>query len=180
MLHGDIGIDILRGNDAAGADDGVQDRFVFDTPLGVAAGVSPNCDEIEMPVFLIGGEAVDDQILLENSIFTALLSTTGSQVGTLRAIDYTEGAGATGNAMTASAGIYNDTTTGQLWYNPTGRVAGDSVMFAVVITGVPNGSATLSADEFLLAEAGRPHRLPHDRWQRRCPRSRAPPHRRTW
>jgi hypothetical protein len=48
-------------------------------------------------------------------------------------------------------GLYNNTTTGQLFYNPSFGTAGDSVLFAVVnVAGVAGGSAALSAEEFTL------------------------------
>ena len=51
----------------------------------------------------------------------------------------------------AAVGIYNNTTTGELFYNPTFGVAGDSIVFAVVnVAAVAGGSAALSAEEFTL------------------------------
>ena len=64
---------------------------------------------------------------------------------------YFEGAGGlgAGNAASSAVGIYNDTTTGRLYYNPTFGTAGDSVLFAVLnVAGVPGGSASLSVEEF--------------------------------
>jgi hypothetical protein len=60
---------------------------------------------------------------------------------------YFEGTGFNGNG-TQLSGIYNDTTTGSVWYNPTSNSAGDSVLICIV------GSATaasLDSTDFVYA-----------------------------
>ena len=89
--------------------------------------------------------------MLDNGIFANLLSAGGTHAGTLGAGFYFEGAGG-GNGAFDPIGIYNNTATGQLFYNPTFGQAGDSVLFAVVNqAGIAGGSAVLSAEEFTLA-----------------------------
>ena len=44
---------------------------------------------------------------------------------------YHEGAKQTGNG-TQAAGIYNNTTTGEIWYNPTSGTSGDAVLICTV------------------------------------------------
>lgn len=148
-LRGSSGNDVLRAVDNLPGNDGAVDRFVFDTPLNAAT----NVDTIQRANFIqFGAEGVDDEIVLENSVFTNLVNGGGGNLGTLNALQYFEGAGITGNGLLSAVGIYNDTTTGRLYYNATAFGAGDSVLFAVVNNaGVPGGSASLSAEEFTLA-----------------------------
>jgi Ca2+-binding RTX toxin-like protein len=144
-LIGGSGADTLRGVDAV--DDLNEDRFVFDTTLNAVT----NVDLIDRAHFSAGNEGVDDQIMLENSIFTTLQSTALTNSGTLNALYYYEGAGLTGNGQFDQIGIYNNTTTGQLFYNAGYNDGVGSVMFAVVsAVNVPGGSASLSAEEFTL------------------------------
>lgn len=147
-IHGGSGNDWLRAVDVGAGNDFAVDSFHFDAPLSAAT----NVDRIDRANFTaFGGEAVDDEIVLENSIFTSLRSTLGTNVGQLSATQYFEGAGLTGGGVFNLVGIYNNTTTGQLFYNPTFGVAGDSVLIATVnAAGVPGGSASLSAEEFTL------------------------------
>ena len=146
-IHGGLGIDTLRAVDnVAFVNDLAEDRFVFDT----APNSVTNFDLIDMANFTQGGgEGVDDQIVLENAIFTNLLSTLGTNTGTLGANFYFEGT-SNGNGAADAIGIYNNTTTGQLFYNATFGVAGDSTLFAVIGGGVAGGSAVLSGEEFTL------------------------------
>jgi len=145
-LHGDLGNDTLRAVDNVFfVDDLAEDRFVFDTALNAFT----NVDLIDKANFTAAGaEGVDDDIQLDNDIFTALLSAGGTNLGVLGAGFYFEGT-TNGSGAFDPIGIYNNTTTGQLFYNPTFGVAGDSVLFAVVnVAGVPGGSAVLSPEEF--------------------------------
>ena len=147
-LRGGTGSDTLRAVDAfVGVNDGLEDRFVFDTALNAVT----NVDEIQLATFMAGAEGADDEIILSNGIFGALQSVFGTQFGQLAAIHYHEGAGFTGMAANSAVGIYNDTTTGRLFYNASFAAGGDSVLFAVVNAGgVPGGSASLSPEEFTL------------------------------
>jgi trimeric autotransporter adhesin len=145
-LIGSSGSDTLRGVDGA-IDDLNEDRFVFDTTLNAAT----NVDLIDRANFSAGNEGVDDQLMLENSVFTTLLSAAATNTGTLGAAYYYEGAGLTGNGQFDQIGIYNNTTTGQLFYNAGFNDGLGSVMFAVVsAVNVAGGSASLSAEEFTL------------------------------
>jgi len=148
-IHGQAGNDTLRAVDnVAFVDDGVEDRFHFTTALNAVS----NVDLIDKANFTAAGaEGSDDEFVLENSIFTALLSAGGTNTGTLGAAYYFEGV-SHGVGQFDPVGIYNDTATGQLYYNPTFGTANDSVLFAVVnLAGVAGGSAILSAEEFTLA-----------------------------
>jgi Ca2+-binding RTX toxin-like protein len=108
-LFGQLGNDILTGG--AGAD-----FFYFTEALGPT-----NVDQIT------DFTAVDDTLLLENAIFTALTAT-GALAGT---------AFATGAAATTAAHrvIYNS-ATGQLLYDADGNGAGAAVHFATLSTGL--------------------------------------------
>jgi Ca2+-binding RTX toxin-like protein len=153
-LSGGLGNDLLYAQDAVVANDGLEDRFVFNTTLDTAAvskGLAPtNVDQIGMAFFGAGMEGVDDEFQLENSIFTALTAVGGGTVGTLA--NYYEGATATftGDGTLDFAGIYLNTSNGYLYYNPTSNVANDSVLIAVVNNTIPGGSLSLSAEEFTL------------------------------
>ncbi|MFZ1411344.1 MAG: calcium-binding protein [Micropruina sp.] len=69
--------------------------------------------------------------------------------GQLSAANYFEGAGLTGNGLSAS-GIYVDTSAGNIYYNPTSGVVGDSMLLATL---TPNSSASLDASDFAYAFA---------------------------
>ncbi len=148
-LQGGAGSDTLRAVDNVFfVDDFATDRFMFDTALNAVT----NVDLIDKANFTqAGGEGVDDQFVLENSVFTNLLSAGGTQLGTLGAGHYFEGAGINGNGQFDPIGIYNNTATGQLFYNPAfGDFAGSTLFAVVNLAGVPGGSAVLSAEEFTL------------------------------
>ncbi len=130
-LYGAAGDDSLY----AGAD-AVEDRFYFDTALNAATNVDT----------LFQAEFPEDQIFLDNDIFSALLSTAGTQVGKLGVGFYFEGAGLNGGGLNADVGIWYNLTTGGLYYNPTGNVAGDSTLFATV----SGASALLDRVDFTL------------------------------
>jgi hypothetical protein len=51
--------------------------------------------------------------------------------GVLNAANYFEGAGSTGNGGEVS-GIFNDTATGNIYYNPTTGIPGDSMVICTV------------------------------------------------
>lgn len=139
QIHGGVGIDLLHGHTATGGDDGVTDRFYFDTALNAAT----NWDHIDLATFNTA-DAVDDEIYLKSTIFTGLTVTAGSLN------EYYEGAGTTGGLVTDDVGIYLDTASGQLHFNPTLGVANDNVLFAVVDNAIAGGSASVSASDFTL------------------------------
>jgi Ca2+-binding RTX toxin-like protein len=125
-LYGNDGNDYLNGGDSNDYLNGGtgQDNFAF-RESGLA-----NCDTI------VDFSHTDDTIVLKDILdgvtdsFLTGLSFTGT---VLNAGSYFEGAGSTGNGTEAS-GIYNNTTTGEIWYNPTSGVAGDSVVICTVGT----------------------------------------------
>ena len=98
------------------------DRFVFSESGGLnqdtIADFSHKDDTIVLQDRLDGGA---------NSAINGLAFTGG----VLNANKYFEGAGFTGNGSQLS-GIYNDTSTGNIYYNPTSGVAGDSVVICTV------------------------------------------------
>jgi Ca2+-binding RTX toxin-like protein len=124
-IYGGSGNDYMAGgagNDSLNGGAG-QDRFVF------AESGSVNRD------ILSGFSHTDDTIVLRdildgsaNSAITGL-SFTG---GVLDVGKYVEGTGKTGGGLTDAGGIYNNTTTGDIWYNPTSSTAGDSVLICTV------------------------------------------------
>ncbi len=127
-LRGSNGNDILiggTGNDTliGGTD---QDYFVF------AQSGSTNSDKIT------DFSHTDDTIVLKD-ILDGLVSNSiqGLSFNTnnvLNADSYIEGSGKTGNGITDISGIYNDTATGNIYYNPTSDTAGDSVLICTVGT----------------------------------------------
>ena len=139
-ISGSAGVDVLSGlagNDSLFAGvDAVEDRFVFDTALNAATNVD-TLNEADFP---------EDQILLDNDIFSVLLSTVATNEGTLAAGYYFEGAGFAGGGLNEATGIWYNSTNGNLYYNPTSNVAGDSILFAI-IAGAP---AALSNTDFTL------------------------------
>ncbi len=116
-LFGQLGNDRLTGG--AGAD-----FFYFTEALG-----STNVDRIT------DFTAVDDTLVLENAIFTALAA------GGLAAAAFTTGAAATSAAHRI---IYN-ATNGQLLYDADGTGAGAAVQFATLTTGL-----AMTATDFLI------------------------------
>jgi len=115
-LYGGTGNDILNGG--AG-----KDSFFF------AESGSENRDTIN------DFSHIDDTIFLRdildgsaNSAINGLSFTSN----VLNASSYVEGSGKTGSGATDASGIYNNTTTGEIWYNPTSNIAGDSVVICTV------------------------------------------------
>jgi len=139
-LYGGTGADHLKGqggNDWLDAGVDIQeDRFYFDTVL------SNNVDT------LVNADFSEDEIVLDNDVFTALRTALGGNLGKLGSAYYFEGAGYTGNAAGDAVGIWYDTNVGNLYYNPTAAIGGDSKHFAT-ISGAPTA---LSFDDFTLIE----------------------------
>ncbi len=112
----------MGGNDKLYGGSG-QDRFVF------GESGSANRDKI------FDFSHPDDTIVLKD----ILDGTTNSSIkglsfsgGVLNAGDYFEGDGKTGNGLDDASGIYNNTSTGAIYYNPTDHVGGDSVLICTV------------------------------------------------
>jgi Ca2+-binding RTX toxin-like protein len=137
-IYGGLGIDILHGHGAA--NDNEEDRFYFSTALNATT----NWDKIESASFDGVDGVEDDEIYLDDAIFTGLSMAGGALV------EYAEGAGTTGNLVTDGVGIYLDTSTGNLYYNATATVANDSVLFASISNFIAGGSASLEASDFTL------------------------------
>jgi Ca2+-binding RTX toxin-like protein len=141
-LSGGFGVDWVAGgtgNDDlyAGNDGSSVDKFVFNTALNSAT----NVDTIHTPDF------PTDQIMLDNDIFSVLTSDFWgtNHTGTLYSGQFHSGLGVTGSGVFDSAGIYYDTSSGNLFYNPT-LIGSDTILFAK-IEGAPQ---SLSAADFTL------------------------------
>ncbi|OPY88835.1 MAG: Bifunctional hemolysin/adenylate cyclase precursor [Syntrophus sp. PtaU1.Bin208] len=125
-LNGGAGNDDLYGG--AGNDDltggAGQDRFVF-----FETGATNQDDIIDF-------SHADDTIVLKdlldglNNDSIRGLSFDVNDV--LTAAHYFEGAGEAGSGANDISGIYNDTATGYIYYNPTSSNAGDSVLICTV------------------------------------------------
>jgi hypothetical protein len=126
-LYGGAGNDILVG--------GSGDDYFFFAESGGAnkdtiVDFEHNWDEIMLQDALDG---------VTNSAINGLAFTGG----VLNGGNYFEGASFTGNGL-ENSGIFNDTSTGNIYYNPTSGIAGDAVIICSVI-----GSATLDNTDFL-------------------------------
>ncbi len=119
-------IDGLLGSDNLWGGAG-KDAFAFTTALGVN-----NIDRI------MDFNTVDDTIRLENSIFKAF----GSKTGTLAATAFNVGTA----ASDASDRIIYDPNTGALYYDPDGTGAAAQIQFAVL----DHPTGTLTNADFLL------------------------------
>jgi len=138
VLYGGTGNDTLygeKGNDYLNGGAG-QDRFVF-SHSGAAnadriADFSHDANDTIVLKDILDGES-DGAI--EGLTFSENILTS-----------YFEGEGFTGND-TEESGIYYDTTTGDVWYNPTDNTSGDSVQICTLV-GVEGAMGTLldSAD----------------------------------
>jgi len=118
-LVGGLGNDQLNGGSG-------QDKFVFNTALNATT----NKDTIT------GFSPVDDQLVLENAIFTKFTATGAIPAGT-----FVANVGAV--AGDANDYLLYDTTTGKLFYDADGNGAGAKVEF-VTLVGIP----VLSAADF--------------------------------
>jgi Ca2+-binding RTX toxin-like protein len=96
---------------------GGNDSFVFDTALG-----SGNIDTIT------DFTPVDDRIVLNDAIFTAL------GTGVLSANAFRTNA--TGLAQDADDRIIYETDTGRVWYDSNGSAAGGNYLFADLAGGL--------------------------------------------
>jgi Ca2+-binding RTX toxin-like protein len=128
-LDGDGGDDSLAGG--AGKDtlyggEGT-DKFVFNTAAGPA-----NADTLED--FTSG----IDKIVLENAVFTGL----GNSLNPAAFI-----ANETGTAADASDRIVYNTSTGDLYYDPNGSVAGGATLIATLLDGF-GAQPTLLVSDF--------------------------------
>jgi hypothetical protein len=127
ILYGETGNDILSGGSGS-------DKFAF-THKG-----SANKDTI-----------TDFSNTFDTIVLTDLLD--GVKDGKIKGLEFTnnvlkslwyfEGAGLTGNGAQLS-GIFNNTTTGDIWYNPTSSISGDSQVICKV--GAPS---TLDNTDFV-------------------------------
>jgi Ca2+-binding RTX toxin-like protein len=120
-LNGGIGNDVLTGG--AGAD-----KYMFDSGLNG----STNVDQVA------GFSAVDDTIVLDQTIFSALPS-----LGTLAAGRFFAGAA----AHDADDRIIYDSATGKIFYDADGNGAGAQVLFAQLGA----GTALTNADFLIVA-----------------------------
>lgn len=123
VLNGGAGNDILTGGDSA-------DQFIFDAPLSATTNLDHITDFV----------ATQDEIRLDKTIFTAL-STANLDLDPLM---FRSGAGVNAAADADDRIIYN-TTTGDLYYDANGSVAGGSIRIAVIDNKPP-----LSAGDFFV------------------------------
>jgi Ca2+-binding RTX toxin-like protein len=138
-LDGGTGNDTMvggAGNDTLNGGVG-QDRFIF------AESGSANLDTVTS--FSHTDDTIVLRDILDCSANSAIngLSFTGT---VLNAGSYFEGAGKTGSGAIDANGIYNNTTTGEIWYNPTSSTAGDSV---VICTVGSSAAASLDNTDFV-------------------------------
>jgi Ca2+-binding RTX toxin-like protein len=138
QLAGSQGADVLRGglgNDtlSLGSDAGA-DLVHFETALDAA----DNVDRVQELTWV-------DEVRLDNDVFAALRAEAGGAVGALAADQWQAGAAANGNGAADAVGLWYDTDTGYLYYNPTAAVAGDSILFAIL-----EGRPALSSGDFVL------------------------------
>ena len=148
VLYGNDGDDILNGGSGSDNLEGGtgNDSYHFtnnkvdggtDTIIGFSAVAVGNNDSIGLNAHV--GEA-----------FNIGLAFTGGTGSTLKSAWYFEGADSNGNGSQLS-GIYVDTSTGNIWYNPTSGTVGDSYHFATVNPAtIVGGVTSLSAADFVL------------------------------
>jgi len=110
-------MDLLNGGNGG-------DTFIFDTPLDAATNVDTILDYL----------AADDVIRLEQTHFGGLAA--GYLSASAFALD---------SATGSDAQIVYDTTTGALFYDNNGALAGGATQFAVL-----QGTPTLNANEFFI------------------------------
>lgn len=122
-LNGALGSDTLTGGVGL-------DSFIFNTALGAF----PNIDSI------IDFSVVDDRILLDNAIFTAL----GAATGAMTSAQFW--ASASGLAHDANDRIVYNTATGVLSYDADGNGVGSAIHFATLV----NKAALTSADFLII------------------------------
>jgi Ca2+-binding RTX toxin-like protein len=129
-IVGGIGVDNLTGGVGA-------DRFV------VAEKGVTNVD------FIIDFSHTDDTIVLGDYLdgsYNSAITGLSFNSGVLSSGWYSEGAGFNGNSGELS-GIFVNTTSGEIFYNPTSGTAGDSLVIAIVGTWVV---ASLDYTDFVL------------------------------
>ncbi|MBR1149402.1 calcium-binding protein [Bradyrhizobium sp. JYMT SZCCT0428] len=132
-LYGNEGSDKLNGGSLADALSGGSgtDTFIFDTSLGHG-----NVDTI------LDFNVADDQIFLDNAVFTALSLGAGVDIASLHGSEFRKGA----SALDSDDHIIYNNQTGALLYDSDGSGAAAAVQFASVDVGLN----ITSADFFVL------------------------------
>jgi ELWxxDGT repeat protein len=130
VVNGDAGTDTLyggTGNDTLTGGAG-NDTFIFNTALDAATNLDTLTDFL--PDLAPGTEK--DQIRLENSVFTAF----GTTTGTLAATAFNTGSA----ASDADDRIIYDSATGALYYDADGTGATAQIQFATLSAGLAMGN----------------------------------------
>ncbi|MCW7536410.1 hypothetical protein OOT46_00890 [Aquabacterium sp. A7-Y] len=158
-LNGDAGFDTLdggAGNDTlyahmlgdvlTGGSGG--DRFVFGLERPSDAYHHTITDFSHRHDTLVLSDALDQ--LMAGGVANGLVGLQfdgGAAAGhRLSVSSFFKGAGATGQAADSLAGLYVDTASGALWYNPTSGTGGDAWLLAKVGTGA---AAALDTSDFI-------------------------------
>lgn len=143
-LIGDAGNDSLNGGDGNDILTGGIGNDSFNFTNGSATGGIDTINGFDSAFDSIGLNAQLGEAFATGLVFTGGIGSTLSNAW------YFEGAGFNGNGAQLS-GIFVDTTTGNIWYNPTTGIAGDSYHFATVNPAtIVGGVASLSAADFVL------------------------------
>jgi Ca2+-binding RTX toxin-like protein len=129
VLIGAGGNDVLYGGTSTKKGDGAADTFVFNTALNGTSNVDT--------IYAFEASAID-KIALDQLLFAAIGS----------ALDSTEfRANAGGNAVDSDDFILFDTSTGNLFYDSDGSLAGGKVLFATLL----NRLGTLDSTDFTMS-----------------------------
>lgn len=138
-LNGGIGVDTLTGGGGA-------DTFVLDARGAFNADV---ITDFSTAVDKIGlANALDNGLsgVISPGIQQLLFNSGNTPGSVLNSAWFFKGAGLTGNGGGDLSGIFADTTTGNIFYNPTTNIFGDSALIATINL---SAMATLTNNNFI-------------------------------